>query len=57
VLLVELDDKERMYGQLVDFEEKDLQIGTKVISTLRRMGDVGPEDVIAYGVKFKPLTR
>ena len=30
-------------------------IGQKVKTILRRNGEVGPEDVIEYGVKFKPL--
>lgn len=55
VVLVELDNKEKVYGQLVDFEEKDLQIGTQVVSILRRAGKVGKEDIIEYSVKFKPL--
>lgn len=54
VVLVELENKERVYGQLVDFEEKDLQIGTEVVSVLRRSGKVDKEDIIEYSVKFKP---
>ncbi|HRN70146.1 MAG TPA: OB-fold domain-containing protein [Candidatus Woesebacteria bacterium] len=55
VVLVELEDKEKVYGQLVDFEEKDLQIGTEVVSVLRRSGHVDKEDIIEYSVKFKPI--
>jgi uncharacterized OB-fold protein len=55
VVLVELENNEKVYGQLVDFEEKDLQIGTEVISILRRAGDVGKEQIIEYSVKFKPI--
>lgn len=55
VVLVELENKEKVYGQLVDFEEKDLQIGTKVVSILRRAGHVDKEDIIEYSVKFKPI--
>jgi uncharacterized OB-fold protein len=55
VVLVELENNKKTYGQLVDYEEDQLTIGMHVVSTLRRMGDVGTEDVISYGIKFKPL--
>ncbi len=55
VVLVELTNKEKVYGQLVDFEEKDLAINKKVKATLRKSGSIGPNDVIEYGVKFKLL--
>lgn len=55
VVLVELDSKTRVYGQLVDFEEEDLKIGRQVYSVYRISKNVGQEDVIEYGVKFKPL--
>ncbi len=55
IVLVELENKEKVYGQLVDYKEKDLNIGTKVISILRRSGSVDKESVIEYSVKFKPL--
>jgi len=54
IILVELATGNRMYGQLVDFVEKDREIGAHVISVFRRMGDVGATDVIEYGIKFKP---
>jgi len=55
VVLVELENKEKIYGQLVDYEEKDLKIGKDVISILRKVRSSTDEGVIAYGVKFKPL--
>lgn len=55
VILVELENGERVYGQLVDFEDKDRMIGMSVQSVFRRMQDVMPEDVLEYGIKFKPL--
>jgi len=54
VVLVELDSKELVYGQLVDFETDDRRIGKKVTAVFRKIGDVGDEDVVEYGVKFKP---
>jgi len=55
VVLVELENNEKVYGQLVDHEEKDLNIGTKVISVLRKVRTASVDGVIAYGIKFKPL--
>ena len=56
VVLVELDDKERIYGQLVDFDESQLKFGQKVVSVLRRAREVGSADVIEYGIKFRPAS-
>lgn len=55
VVLVELENNEKVYGQLVDQEQKDLKIGTKVISVLRKVRTASVDGVIAYGIKFKPL--
>lgn len=55
VVLVELENKEKIYGQLVDYDEKNLKTGEKVISVLRKVRLATEEGVIAYGVKFKPL--
>jgi len=55
VVLVELESKEKVYGQLVNYMIKDLKIGKKVVSVLRKVREPSNEGVIAYGVKFKPL--
>lgn len=56
VVLVELEDNSRAYGQLVDYNPETIQIGMKVSSTLRVMSSgATSEDVITYGLKFKPL--
>ncbi|MDA1316736.1 MAG: OB-fold domain-containing protein [bacterium] len=55
VVLVELLSGERTYGQLVDFKDSDRTIGAKVKAVYRRYGTVAKEDLIEYGVKFKPL--
>lgn len=54
VVLVSLG-AEKMVGQMVDFEEEDLQIGKAVYGVLRRVKNVDKDDVIPYGVKFKPV--
>lgn len=53
VVLVKFENGERAVGQLVDYHEKDLKIGEKVISVLRRVRKSGKEEVIPYGLKFK----
>jgi hypothetical protein len=55
VVLVELESKEKIYGQLVDYEKEDLKTGSYVISILRKVRASTEDGVIAYGVKFKPL--
>lgn len=55
VVLVKLENKEKAYGQLVDWEKEDLKIGKKVVSVLRKVREPSKEGIIAYGVKFKPL--
>ena len=55
VVLVEFENKERVYGQLVDYEKEDLKTGSKVFSILRKVRASSEDGVIAYGVKFKPL--
>ena len=55
VVLVELKNKKKIYGQLVDYEDSDLKTGKKVISVLRKVRSSTDDGVIAYGVKFKLL--
>lgn len=55
VVLVQFNSGKKAFGQLVDYEEKDLKINTKVVAVLRKVRETEKEDVIAYGIKFKPL--
>ena len=55
VVLVEFKKGDRAYGQLVETDMKDIKIGMRVVSILRKVRDVSSEDVIAYGLKFKPV--
>lgn len=55
VVIVEFTKGSNYCAQLVEWEEKHLTIGQKVISILRRTKDPGIEGVIPYGVKFKPI--
>lgn len=53
IVLVELENKEKVVGQLVDFEGEKLEIGKKVKTILRKVKEVKEEDIIPYGIKFK----
>ncbi len=55
VVIVELEDKEKMIGQLVDWEESDLKKGEKVIAVIRKSYPVDKESIISYNIKFKPV--
>ena len=56
VVLVQFTNGDRAVGQLVDYDDADLQYGKKVISILRKVREASPEGVIAYGLKFKPVS-
>ena len=56
VVMVKLDGGKRAYGQLVDVDSlKDIRFGMKVQAVLRKVRESSHEDVIAYGIKFKPV--
>ena len=55
VVIVELTDKKKLVGQLVDWEEKNLVIGQKVEAVIRRIVHPDASGVIPYGIKFRPL--
>lgn len=54
VLLVKLESGQRVYGQYCDYDEKDIVIGKEVLSILRRVAQPDPEELVEYGIKFKP---
>lgn len=54
VVLVALDNK-KMIGQLVDYDNYHLRTGQKVKAVLRRIKVPDKEEVIPYGIKFKPV--
>ena len=53
VVMVELVDKKRVMGQLVD--SKKIKTGDEVVGVVRKLGEVGSNEVIEYGVKWKKL--
>ncbi len=55
VVIVSLDNGESIVAQMVDYDEKDLSIGKRVITVVRRTVQVKTDDVVPYGIKVKPL--
>lgn len=55
VAIVEFTDGMRKSLQVVDYKEEQLKPGQEVITAIRRIGKAGPEEVITYGVKVKPV--
>lgn len=55
VVIVEFEDGKRAVGQIVDLVDKKMKMGLKVESILRKVREVSNEDIIAYGLKFRPL--
>ena len=55
VVLVELSTHEKVTAQLVDYEEKDLEKGTKVRVVVRRAREATMDGIIPYGIKVTPL--
>lgn len=55
VVIVTLDNGRTIVAQLVDWEDKNLQVGQKVKTVVRKITDVGTEGIIRYVVKVKPI--
>jgi len=54
VVIVRLQNGEKMIGQMVDWQKDDLVKGRKIITVLRRSYTEDKEAVIMYSIKFKP---
>jgi len=55
VALIKLEDGKKIMAQMVDYIEKDLKFGQKVITIIRRTIQPESGDVIPYGIKIKPI--
>lgn len=55
VAIVRLSSGARLIGQVVDFDDVSLKIGTKVVTVIRRQRTEGKKEVIPYVIKFRPL--
>lgn len=47
--------KQRLIGQMVDVFDKEIKSGQKVEVVYRRLAETEKEDVIHYGIKFRPI--
>ncbi|MFW6040836.1 MAG: Zn-ribbon domain-containing OB-fold protein [Thermoplasmatota archaeon] len=55
IAIVEMEEEVRVTGHLVGVDLEDVEPGMEVEATLRRLGEEGPEGIIYYGYKFRPL--
>jgi len=55
VVIVKLETGDLITAQMVDYTEKHLVIGQKVITVVRRTVQSDVDDVIPYGIKVKPI--
>lgn len=55
VAIVKLENGEKITAPIVDYEKDDLKMGKKVKVILRRVREAEAEDVLVYGIKFKPI--
>jgi hypothetical protein len=53
--IVELDEGPKVTAQIIDCEPGELEIGTPVQVTMRKLSEEGPSGVIHYGYKFVPV--
>jgi hypothetical protein len=54
MVMVKMEEGGMLTSQLIDVDPKDVKIGMRVKTTLRRVGEDGEAGVIYYGYKFKP---
>ena len=55
VAVIELEEGAKLTSQLVDCDVDDIEIGDPVEMVFRRISEDGPDGVISYGFKFKPI--
>ncbi len=55
VAIVDMENHQRLIGQLVDVFEKSIKTGQKVEVVYRKLAETDKEDVIHYGIKFRPI--
>ena len=51
--IIELNNKVKILGQIVDSEKEKVKIGANVKKVFRKISDTDVEGPIAYGYKFK----
>jgi uncharacterized OB-fold protein len=53
--MIEMDEGPKVTAQIIDCDACDLQIGTPVRVTMRKLSEEGSSGVIHYGYKFIPV--
>ncbi|MCK5024851.1 MAG: Zn-ribbon domain-containing OB-fold protein [Thermoplasmata archaeon] len=53
IAIIELEEGARITGQIVDCKPDSIDLGSKVESVFRKLGEEGKSGVIHYGYKFK----
>ena len=57
VALIRLDEGPLVTAQLTDADREGVEIGQRVEMVTRRLREYGPEGLIVYGYKFRPLLK
>ena len=57
VVLVELENGEKIYGQICDNKNTFILNGSLVCAVLRKIPDNHNEDLVSYTIKFKPFNN
>ncbi len=55
VVLIALNDGSHLTAQLVDWDGRDIVIGSPVVTVIRRIAEPAGEGIIPYGIKVKLL--
>jgi uncharacterized OB-fold protein len=55
--MVKLDEGPMVEAQLTDVSPDDLKVGQRVEMVTRKLREFGPEGLIVYGYKFRPVAN
>ncbi|MEM0014147.1 MAG: Zn-ribbon domain-containing OB-fold protein [Candidatus Nezhaarchaeales archaeon] len=55
--IVELDDGCRLTAEIVDCSSEEIDIGTEVEATFRKIGEESESGIIYYACKFRPVVK
>lgn len=57
IAIVELDDGCKLTAEIVDCSPEEIDIGTEVEATFRKVGEESESGVIYYACKFRPVKK
>ncbi len=55
--MIKLDEGPMVEAQLTDVNPEDLKIGQRVQMVTRKLREMGPDGLIVYGYKFRPMVN